>query len=228
MGLCSADFEKGTNGNTITISDLGSATAWDTVNIAGSATLTYSNAHSAHGSLAAAFTANANQVELSWNSAFGTLTNHYGRLYLYQTTRVQGNFMVVEDSGGKVASLSQQASGVVDLNDANATWVTTANALPTNAWCRVEWRVIHSATLGQVTCRLFLGANVDGSTPDEEAAMVADRDTHTQGVNIRIGSYDAAGVFWLDDIVAGASGWPGPASAAPAAATGRMMLLGVG
>src|SRR5574338_1457281 len=81
VSLCTADFEAGTNGNGVTTGDAGSSTAWDAVNIT-SGTITYSNAQAASGSQSCLFSSNTSAHYLEWSTALGTVTDHYGRMYL--------------------------------------------------------------------------------------------------------------------------------------------------
>src|ERR1700759_1234407 len=89
MTAVSADFELGVNGASIATTDSGSATAWDSIVKATSATVTYDNTHVARGNLSGKFATNgtggagANAI---WTTSFGTVTDHYGRFYLWIDT----------------------------------------------------------------------------------------------------------------------------------------------
>src|SRR5574339_1294425 len=88
MAVCTATFEAGVNGATITTSaGEASATAWDVVNL-NEALLTYDNAHVASGSLSGHWegTGASGGAETRWTSALsGPLSDYYFRIYLYIT-----------------------------------------------------------------------------------------------------------------------------------------------
>src|SRR6266545_5839646 len=90
MATLTATFEAGTNGNNILATDPGSASAWDAVTIVNNTgrppTAKYDTTHVGHGSLAAKIDVGSTDVAYcEWSAAFGTQTDHYGRLYLYLT-----------------------------------------------------------------------------------------------------------------------------------------------
>lgn len=104
MAQATANFELGTQGVTIATSDAGSANAWDAVSIVASGAAIYDNAH-VYQTLAAKLTtgATAGSTYLQWSAAtLGTLTDNYGRAYIYRTANPPGSsnlFLVAHNRG---------------------------------------------------------------------------------------------------------------------------------
>lgn len=223
-----ADFEAGTLGATIAQTDVGSATQWDSVGVNTNAAATYDNTHVAHGNQSLKIVTNSVgspcRVVLAWSTtAFGTHTDHYGRLYIYPTTSFAVDELVEFLSGGTggslVAALNVNASNQLTLRDSTGTGPTTTHGLTLNAWNRIEYHIVHSATVGQMECQLFLGSNFDGTTPDETLSSTATLNTGASADTVKFGllSNEPNLTYWLDDLMAGATTWPGPAvTVAPA------------
>jgi len=237
MALCSADFEKGTQGNTPAIGDLGSATAWDVVVTETNSTIIYDNTH-AHGARAAKFvtvTGSPCHSYLVWSTALGTVTDHYGRLYIYPTdlsaihyfigpTQASFTPATYNDTG-----LTLTGTGAIELRDSAATvQATTTTVVPLNAWSRIEYHFVHSTTVGSVEVKMFVGANAEGTVPDEtKTASSINTNTNASYLMIGNGNNAATLTFWLDDIIAGASSYPGPVTTASAPFIPRRMPMGV-
>jgi hypothetical protein len=222
MAELTADFEAGTNGNNVLTTDAGSATAWDAVTIVqiteAPPTITYDTAHVAHGSLATKIvlpSANDNII-LEWSTALGTVTDHYGRLYLYLTA------YPVSAIGGLVYAGQGATRGVrIDINSsgqlrgydnpAAAAFPTFTNAVALNQWIRIEWHFVHSATVGQAEVKLF---NTAESTTPTETQTGTNKNTLANATSLRFGTPESgpggAYTFWVDDIVGNAAAYPGP------------------
>jgi hypothetical protein len=204
-----ADFEKGVNGNAVTTAaGEGSLNAWDA--ISGTAPV-YSTTHAAHGLLAARFNLAAVPSLLQWTFAWGTQTDHYGRLYLYIATFPSGTPRLVQfANSGTACQLELRASdGRLIVTNASDTGIAaTTNPLPTGQWLRIEWHVLHSTTVGQATVNVYLG---DSTTLSDSITMPATQNFSTQSTNAWIGSSSTTGDFYLDDIVGAANAFPGPA-----------------
>src|SRR4051812_36090742 len=74
------------SGNDITIFDAGVANMWDGVTKTLTGNVTFSNVHVARGAFACFVDVGSNSTSsclVRWNTTLGTLTDHYGRLYLY-------------------------------------------------------------------------------------------------------------------------------------------------
>ena len=214
MAVCTATFEAGVNGNTITTAGgEGSATPWDAVDVSGG-TIKYDNTHS-YGLLSSNFVSAGNPAAavLSWSTAFGTQTDHYGRLYLWMNSNPTGASLRLLTTNPIWIAVRLTTAGILSIQPFNGGGVDLTNAISLGQWVRIEWHMIQSTTVGQVEIKLFNNAN--SSTPTETQATAANLDTGANVTGIDIGSGSGASTtatFWLDNIVAGATSYPGPAS----------------
>lgn len=219
MARVTADFETGTNTNTIATSDTGSLNAFDVVSIGTSATATYDNTH-AYGTLAAKLTVPVGSTTsfLQWSSAsLGSITDAYGRLYLYRTanpaTANAGSLILFRNTSTIRARLRITTGGLIELvNSANAVSFTSANAISLNQWVRLEWHYVFSATVGHMEAKLF-------NSPDSTSATETFGD---QTTNLNLGGASAneflvgftataaSSTQWLDNIVWNDTSYPGP------------------
>lgn len=222
MATLAANFEAGTNGNTIAAADAGSVDAWNTVSTPpASGVLAYDNAHAAHGSLAAKLStgATAGAEAMTWTTAFGAQTDHYGRVYLYMTANPAASPRIIRvaNVGTLAAGLSISTVGKIQLlNSPAAVVATSTNAITLNAWVRIEFHFIHSATVGQLEAKLFNTA--DSTTVTETLTTAASLNTLASADRIAFGintSQANVAAFWLDDILAGETSYPGYAGQAP-------------
>src|SRR6266542_7095508 len=107
MAIITAGFELGTDQATIATGDAGNATAWDTVSIPASGTCIYDVLRAAHGKKSAkiATAGTAGICGLLWSTALGTVTDHWGRLYLYSTANPGTQYILVSaNSAGTIAA----------------------------------------------------------------------------------------------------------------------------
>lgn len=222
----SSTFETGVNGNTIATGDAGSPTAWNVVNV-GTGTgayIRYDNAQK-YETLAAKIYAGSpsgGNNYVGWTTAFGTQTDHYGRMYLYNTGGWQSDgLMYAMLTGGISTALIVRASGMIEIRDSpNAQVGITTVALATNAWNRLEWHIVCSATVGSFQLKTFIGANADGTTPDE-TITATNLNIQASHDEIRFGILSSDIItLVLDNIVAAATSYPGPYVAAAGGKTG--------
>lgn len=215
MAVCSAQFETGTNGNTISTSDAGSLTAWNTVSLGAGATAVYDNTHVHGGSLAGKLNGGAGNTtaDLRWTSGtLGTLTDHYGRAHIYFTANPDANFTFINyrSGGGGAAAIRLTTTGTVALLDSGgAARATTTASITLNAWVRLEWHIVHDAVTGSGELKLFNTA--DSSTADETISF-SNQNTAANTDSVRFQNTRAAVTFWLDDLAVGLSAYPGPAA----------------
>lgn len=220
MAQISADFELGTNGNSVLPADAGSATAWDTESTAGASTRTYSDAVVAHGGLSMKLTWNAaSETVISWTTALGTVTDHYGRFYLYMLANPSNFCDILRMLSGGSPSFyaSVIPAGTIALADQGGNNIgTTTNALALNQKTRIEYHIIHSVTVGQVELKLFNSA--ESTTPTETLTTAADKNLLASADEIRYGirGGQSSSSYYYDDIVANATSYPGPVITATA------------
>ncbi len=223
MTQCTATFETGVNGNNISTGDAGSATAFDAVTLGngtGTGIAKYSSAQAATGTLSGLLggTGGTGKGYVIWSTAFGTVTDHYGRLYLYLTANPAGqiSIMQVGTSGGDTrgARLDINTSGKLAGfdNPAAALFTTFTNSIALNQWVRIEWHIIHSTTVGQAEIKLFNTAS--STSPTETQTGTANKNTLANATGIQFGlgvagAADGVGLY-MDNIVAGAAAYPGP------------------
>ncbi len=214
MTQCTANFELGTNASAVLAADAGSATAWNTVTDVGPK-ITYSTAHPASGTLCAQIALTAGGAHMMiWGAAFGTLTDHYGRVYVYLTANPANAtpFINVNSGGSRAARFDINTNGTIRAfdNPGSALFTTTTNAIALNQLVRIEWHIVHSATVGQGELKLFNTAS--SSTATETSTGTANKNTLANGDEIQFGNIngDTPYTFWMDQIVAGASSYPGP------------------
>lgn len=221
MAVLTSTFESGVGGNNIATGDAGTATPWDAV-VVGTGTgasIKYDNAHAYDALAGKVYTGNpaAGGNYMEWSTAFGTQTDHYGRLYIYVTTGWDTNgFIDFINGAGSACGLFITLTRTVQIRDTNGTViVNSTTSLALNSWNRIEWHLIHSATVGQVELKLFEGANADGVTPDETVTTAATLNIDPQSTAIRFGILNVDILStWLDNIVAAeTAGYPGPYSA---------------
>jgi hypothetical protein len=230
MAVCNAGFELGASGATIAQADRGDGDAWENISTPAGGTLVYDTTHAALGAqsmkVATGATSGANFV--AWTTRLGTLTDHYGRFYLWIDGAPASNVIgAAAFSGASLAArIILNTSRKVLLQDqAAATQATSTNAVPIGQWVRIEYHVVHSTTVGQIELKLFNTAT--SSTPTETLTTSASLNTLASADRVRFGM--PAGVanqaaFWMDQIQAGATAYPGPASVG----LPSLALLGVG
>jgi hypothetical protein len=237
MADLTADFELGVNGSNILTTDPGSATAWDLitkVNGTGTAIALYDNAQAALGVLSGKFggTGGTGRGYAEWSTALGTITDHYGRLYLYLTANPAATLSMIQFGQGATRGARIDITTAGKLagfdNPAAALFTTFTNAIALNQWVRIEWHIIHSATIGQGEVKLF--NNAASATPTETQTGPANKNTLANVTHAMFG-VGVAGTaqnmaIWLDNIVANATAYPGPVGGA---GTHPLLLLrGVG
>jgi len=151
-----ADFEAGTNGNTITA---GTGNQYTSRTIGSGAALTYANTHPAHGSLAMKI---VNASSVSTYAEVNTLNNVdvSSRYYLYCETvpTVATTIEQFRTSGGQTANLTITSAGKLQTqNSAGSTVATATTALSANTLYRIEMQVHSDASAGTIAMSYFAG-----------------------------------------------------------------------
>ena len=200
--------EGGTNGTTVTTGNSGgsSGDAFDVVTIGASDTLTFDNAHAAHGSLSYKFiSGSTSAVVLVWSTSLtgSSLTQVWWRAYYYATSHSMA-IKIVEALSGSTqrAAVSINTSGKIILQNAAGTTISTSSTtLPTSAWVRLEGFFIGSATVGQIECKIFT-TSADEFTPDETLTTSAAQNTGGTITKIQFGDSSPSAPFtnWMDDL----------------------------
>jgi hypothetical protein len=215
-------FEKGANGAGFL--SVGSEFDGDQLGVTDpGGTMTYDNTQSAVGSQSLRLNATTN-CYLKWldedlgrigGSYVGGLSTSYTRMYLRlpalpSSTR---RIMQVNDSAGtQCAAIEVLTSGVIRVKNVANTLDLTSIALNANEWVRLELKVVHGAA-GNAELRVYQGANVNGTTPDDTQTTATTADYGLDANEWRIGS--TASIVQdghLDDIAISDVDWCGPAS----------------
>ena len=216
MAVVTARFENGKIGNTIATTDSGNATSFNAVNTANGGAVIYDDTV-CYGHAAAKITQGSpvGNNSVSWSTALGgTLTDHYGRFYFYITANPGSlkDIWFCDLAGAIKARLFLNITGTITLSDSTGGGGlgTTTASVNLNAWNRIEYHIIHSATVGQVEIKLFKTANSD--TPTETKATAATLNTGT-GIDRAIFGFTANGtvseIAWYDNLLAGETAYPG-------------------
>lgn len=205
-----ADFELGTLGNDILVTDTGSASKFDTRSVPGDAIAKYDNTHAL--GLVSAHLSNGtsnNSASLGWSTQFGPLTEHNGRVCAFMPAFPTGNnFRIVRarQQQGSILSWALLIDPTGKLNvidENNKTQATTIQSLPTTNWFEIVYHVIHDHYHGFVEVFIY---NQDGSLVD--SLTVEDIATNFNASLIEQGLV-APGVgfgnnfdLWIDGVVA--------------------------
>lgn len=196
------DFDGGSNGVTITAGNSG----YDGFTAATSPVFSNAQAHS--GTLSALYAVSA--TTCSARISFSATGLRFFRFYIYLSSNPGGNTQVysVYSSGTQRGDLRITSAGKIQIRNGTTAVHTTTASLTLNAWNRVEWRVDNTNSQQQV--RLYLGANCDGSTADEDTG---NRTYNTGTFDRHIAGTHASGTltYYIDDDAADDATWVGPA-----------------
>jgi hypothetical protein len=234
--ILTANYETGTNGNSLAVGDAGNANGFNVVTITSPSTLTYAATPlTSVGSLSAAHFHSGGASRWEWTSAsIGTRTDIYLRGYFQLSAYTSGTPQFwIGRSGTTIAftiRIGPSSSQHLQLCDVNTVVQTSTSNIPTGTPFRVEAFV--DFTNKQLTARLFLGANIEGTTADEvvQTATGLTFNSVASWNDLLIGP-NTTGIFTLnsDAIAVGTGTWIGPAqgsslttlSAVGAIATGQ-------
>ena len=211
-------FDTGqTTGTTITTGNSGGGTG-NTAFAALTGSPTYSSVE-AHSGTLSMLCASAAASHCQWSTTqLGTgQTLIGGRVYVYMTAYPTGaSYRLVQMDGNATSDLLRLAvtvtTGTISTNVAGSSSKTSTHSLTLNAWNRIDFIGTVNGTTGTMQAELFLGANCDGTTPDETLAQSSFANTDTSIVEIYYGpqSSPAVSTVYIDDVQANATGYGGP------------------
>lgn len=212
MTVLTNSAEGGTSGATVTTGNSGGASgdAWSGVAINAGA-VTYDNTRAHTGALSYKIVgATSGNNHLAWS--LGTVTEAWGRVYLYLTGLPAANLGVIRLRSGsaQAARIDITTGGLIQLrNAADATIATGATAVATGQWVRLEWHVIAGTTGATLECRLYgdAASTTITETVSNTAAVLT---ANVTDVNYGAVASNPANTLWLDDLGASTSGWMGP------------------
>lgn len=219
-------FDSGSNGTGLTLANTaGGGTAFDALDISGSATAVFDNTHVAHGGLSAKFTPATDGLAYTiWDSPGST--HVAARCYIYATAApsAQVRLMFFAAGSTKISAIDLLATGTIAVEDQSggSTIYNFANAMPLNQWIRVEAEITVGSTTANGTISVAYYA-ADSTTPiDSYTSSVRNLGTAAITRN-RFGviSSISPGPIWFDDVAFedAASGYIGPFTNQPPTVT---------
>lgn len=222
---------EGTNGTNVSTSNSAGPNQFNAVTRGTSATLAYDTTHKAHGSTALKFAVGATAAgsEVAWN-AFGNQSTIYGRFYFYATAAPAANHRVVSviatGTAGLNAAIYWTTARKFQIVNSGGGGGTTSTATVTlNTWVRVEFKIVQSATVGQLEVKVF--ATADSTTATSTNTATNQNTFGTTIAYVGFGSnWDTKAnvtAFWMDDLGIDTAAYLGPAST-PATVTGAFTL----
>lgn len=213
-----ASAEGGPNG--VNVSGGGE---YDTSNIGGGATNTYTTTHAINGNCSYQSVSGNSGTGgyLGWDASMGSMTELWLRSYLNMPATYSGHLISVRSGSNQAARIAFNNPGTLDLQDgAGTVLATTTNATTVNSTFRVELHLIASAstTGGTLELRLFLSPN--SMTPTEVLGPFTANQTASLFNKSWFGPLAAAGggkIMYHDDDAISDQDWIGPINIATGA-----------
>lgn len=217
-----------TSGTVVATTNTGSGAnnPWDTVFPDGQ-TIEFSSAQAAHGQLSYHISiAAAAGPYVIWDNV--TITPNtktmYARMYFYypSSPATTGRFFqFANTSVALIGGIGIDSSDNLTLKDSAGTTVSTSTTtIPTNSWFRLEVMVFSSATVGQIELKIYLSP--DSNTATETLTSAANLNTRGDDIKLAIFGLPtsvASADFYMDDLAVQDTGYIGPATTTPGAAT---------
>lgn len=215
MAVSTANYGTGVIGANVAVNDA-DATPIDVLNVGASSTLTYETPPGTgcptpkcckHHTV-------AGNAYWQWTTHFGSLTDFYGRMYLYFPTLPANavHILIGRNTGVNAWLMRVDTTGKVQLqNSAATTVISSTTSIVAGQWARIEWHIVNSATVGSLQCRIYLTPSSTG-TPDQDFNMTAQ---NTNTLTNQMGVGDGSGGtndFYTAGVLIGDTAWPGPLS----------------
>jgi len=210
-------FEGGSNNTTVSTSNSGGASgnAFSNVTVGSGATVEFSTADYAHGSVGLEIATGSTSTTAYVQWAVNPAPTYWFRAYCYFTSNPAAALDLVSLLNAATtprALIVVNTTGTLSGNTNSTTRFTTTSVIPLGEWFRIEGYVTGSPNAGAISLSLFY--------PDDAQVPV---ETHTAtGINalaqlsaIRFGVGAAAaniGPFWLDDVGVSDTSYLGPSS----------------
>lgn len=211
MTLFANDFEQGVNGNTPTTSDTGSPSQFSSVTVSAGSSIKYDTTHVAHGTMALKMVV-ADVLATNIQGATGTLTEEWGRFYIFPTAFSGQDSLAVNFSGASAKNNILQSGGLkLQVRSNSGGSGATGVSIPTSQWVRVEYHILYSSTVGTMEAKLF--NTMDSITADDTTAALTGTNTQSNSTNFGLGTGNTsfhAYTAWYDCWVAGCTAYPGP------------------
>lgn len=202
----------------------GTATAaswgFDSLANASGATLVYDTTVFANGTSSVKITQSTGAVFAQWSSTtLGSLTDHYGEIYLYLTALPSAsNHIVSGVTSGSVQgwAIDVTSTGTVILrNAANTNVKATTSTLPLNQWVRLEWHITQASGTGTFQLQVYTAANGTSVTEDT-GVITSDYGLNTSSVQVgaKLTGTATMPAFYVDDVAIATGAWIGPQGSA--------------
>lgn len=199
------------------------ASPFETVNFANATAyrdaLFISNLHSITGSYSLRIL-NPTATTYLYNTVSPARTVIYQRVYFYMADWTNGTTLMAVQTGTTLQGNIQvpTAGAVFRLRDGTTITASSAMTPAVGQWYRLEYKVDLGA--GTHALRIFTGANLHGTTADEEISGSITTGTFDRYV---LGTNASNTLDWFFDAYATApDNWVGPASVTPPAAGGKI------
>lgn len=207
----------GTNGATLATTDAGSPSKYDTVSIgADGSTLTYDNSlfYGTPTSMKYVSGSSGGQGFVQWSTQLGSISEMFGRFYLYVTAFPTGgnqNLVTLNVGVGRCFVIVWNVTtGTFSVLGDGAAVGTTTHAASLGAWMRIEFHCLTGAT-GIAQMELFL--NPQATTPDETIGSVSTSVASGNFTTALLGNTASGGggsTLHIDEATLGATSYPGP------------------
>jgi len=146
-----------------------------------------------------------------WQFPTTPRTEHYGRFYFYTETGTYVNNEAGSRGSRLMQTLHSGSGNILWLNASRKiSWWPKAGSIPAGTvtvpwdqWVRIEYHIVHSATVGSLEARLYLDPT--SSTPDE---VVSGSGVDT-AVDMQLSYHHVYAGLWIDDVVANHTTWVG-------------------
>lgn len=210
-------FEGGSNGVTITTGNSGgsSGDAFDNAPTPGTgATLTYSTAQAAHGSVSMSTSSGGTSSTAYAGYTLGTTSTDTCRMYCRFTSLPSAQQVILRylSSGSQAMRVNVTTAGLVEVrNAANSVVGTTTSGISAGSWFRLELMSTWSTTVGAITLRLYLspdGTSISDSLTLSSLVLTASANEIRFGLGAALAN---AVQVWYDDLAIEGATWHGPA-----------------
>jgi hypothetical protein len=222
MARLSNSFEGGTDGVTITTGNSGGASgdAWNNVALGGGGTAVYDDAQFAAGAMSGLLVAGSGATSfVEWDTSWHSDTEVWSRVYLrFDNVSLTNHtaIMSLRNAGAAACEIQLRTTNVIGLRDSGLVLrYSSSTTIAADTWYRLEWHIVHSATVGHMEARLFFGANLHGTTPDESFGSASDNWNTAAASNelwagIASNPGTSGATVWYDEVVLDDVGWVGP------------------
>lgn len=211
------NFEGGTSTTTVSTGNSGgvSGNAFDSVSVGATASLQFSSAQAAHGTLSMLVQngASSSSAHADWTTSMGTQATIYWRAYCYMPGSAGSAWRMIqaETTGSHVGSVFISGTTIhLSYGSGFTSAGTLTTPVPTGQWFRLEGYFTGDSSAGAVSASLY--TVTDSVTPAETKTFTG-LNTGSPMNQYQFGQLANAsslGPFYLDDIAVSSTGPIGP------------------